>query len=223
MGMIEKVFGTHSERELKRIEPIVDKIEALRDTMAAQDSEELRTFLSSVDLTVVADSDILRAGGIANHYNVKETDNDEFMCEFLKKLVRSRRTVYLLTSTDVQMETLKLGLCSYEEGLRIIGEYSLDTLLEQEHDENYLVNEINVGMPDVIISNISSPQREAFFEANHMKLNADIWLMLKDEVVHQKLTRNPLDKLKEFAVRKVFARQVSKYLNDSDQKQDGQK
>ncbi len=40
MGMFEKVFGTHSERELKRIEPIVDKIEALRDsTMALSDYE----------------------------------------------------------------------------------------------------------------------------------------------------------------------------------------
>ena len=42
MGMIEKVFGTHSERELKRIEPIVDKIESLHDTMAALSDEELK-------------------------------------------------------------------------------------------------------------------------------------------------------------------------------------
>ena len=42
MGMIEKVFGTHSERELKRIEPIVDKIEALHDTMAVMSDEELK-------------------------------------------------------------------------------------------------------------------------------------------------------------------------------------
>ena len=41
-GMIEKVFGTHSERELKRIEPVVDKIEALRDTMVALSDEELK-------------------------------------------------------------------------------------------------------------------------------------------------------------------------------------
>ena len=42
MGMFEKVFGTHSERELKRIEPIVDKIEALRDSMMALSDYELR-------------------------------------------------------------------------------------------------------------------------------------------------------------------------------------
>ena len=33
MSLIEKIFGTHSSRELKRIEPIVDKIEAMRQDM----------------------------------------------------------------------------------------------------------------------------------------------------------------------------------------------
>ena len=42
MGMFEKVFGTHSERELKRIMPIVDKIEAMRDSMMALSDFELK-------------------------------------------------------------------------------------------------------------------------------------------------------------------------------------
>ena len=42
MNVIEKVFGTHSERELKRILPIVDKIESLRDDMMALTEEQLK-------------------------------------------------------------------------------------------------------------------------------------------------------------------------------------
>ena len=42
MNLIEKVFGTHSERELKMIYPIVDKIEALRPTMQAMSDDELK-------------------------------------------------------------------------------------------------------------------------------------------------------------------------------------
>jgi preprotein translocase subunit SecA len=42
MNIVEKIFGTHSERELKRILPLVDKIEALRPTMQALTDEELR-------------------------------------------------------------------------------------------------------------------------------------------------------------------------------------
>ena len=32
MSLFEKVFGTHSDKELKKIYPIVDKIEALDST-----------------------------------------------------------------------------------------------------------------------------------------------------------------------------------------------
>ncbi|MBQ7840263.1 MAG: preprotein translocase subunit SecA [Lachnospiraceae bacterium] len=42
MSLVEKVFGTHSERELRRIEPIVKKIEDLRPTMQALTDEQLR-------------------------------------------------------------------------------------------------------------------------------------------------------------------------------------
>ena len=42
MKVVEKIFGTHSSRELKRIMPLVDKIEALRPTMQALSDEELR-------------------------------------------------------------------------------------------------------------------------------------------------------------------------------------
>ncbi len=42
MGAFTKLFGTHSERELKRITPIVNKIESYRDAMMALTDEELR-------------------------------------------------------------------------------------------------------------------------------------------------------------------------------------
>ncbi len=42
MSFVEKIFGTHSEREIKRIRPIVQKIEDLRPTMQALSDEELR-------------------------------------------------------------------------------------------------------------------------------------------------------------------------------------
>ena len=42
MNLIEKMFGTHSERELKLIYPIVDKIVAMRPEMMALSDEQLR-------------------------------------------------------------------------------------------------------------------------------------------------------------------------------------
>lgn len=42
MKLTEKLFGTHSSRELKRIMPLVDKIEELRPSMQALSDDELR-------------------------------------------------------------------------------------------------------------------------------------------------------------------------------------
>ena len=42
MKLSERIFGTHSQRELKRIEPIVDKVESYRPAMQALSDDELR-------------------------------------------------------------------------------------------------------------------------------------------------------------------------------------
>lgn len=180
----------------------------IRGLMVAENSESLKRFLSQVDLTVAADSDILRAAGMENRLRTREIDRDEFIEEFLKKLMRLDKTVYLLTGTKEQMELLKQGLCSYQNALPIVGDFCLEELTKED---DYLVNEINMKMPDVIISNIPSPKREEFYEANHMKLNASVWLMLKDEVVHPNQKKGFSEKIYTFAMSKVFKRKVTQY------------
>ena len=44
MGLFKKLFGTYSEKEIKKITPIVDKIEALADKFSAMTDEELRGY-----------------------------------------------------------------------------------------------------------------------------------------------------------------------------------
>jgi len=41
-GIVEKIFGTHSQRELKRIEPILQKIESYDEEMQALSDDELK-------------------------------------------------------------------------------------------------------------------------------------------------------------------------------------
>ena len=42
MGLITKLFGTRSEREVKKIEPIIAKIEALAPQYQAMSDTELK-------------------------------------------------------------------------------------------------------------------------------------------------------------------------------------
>ena len=40
MGIITKLFGTHSQREIKLIMPLIKKIENLRESMMALSDEQ---------------------------------------------------------------------------------------------------------------------------------------------------------------------------------------
>ena len=42
MGFLEKLFGTYSEREVKKLQIIADKIEALDESMQKLTDEELK-------------------------------------------------------------------------------------------------------------------------------------------------------------------------------------
>ena len=42
MSLTDKLFGTYSERQIKKIRPIVDKIEALAETYGAMSDAQLR-------------------------------------------------------------------------------------------------------------------------------------------------------------------------------------
>ena len=41
-GLFQKLFGTHSDREIKRIEPVVRKVESLADEYGRKTDAELR-------------------------------------------------------------------------------------------------------------------------------------------------------------------------------------
>ena len=43
MGILEKVFGNYSEKELKKAKPIVDKIEAMEPAMEKLSDEQLQS------------------------------------------------------------------------------------------------------------------------------------------------------------------------------------
>ena len=42
MGLLQKLFGSTSEREIKKLKPIVDKIEALEEPYKKLSDEELK-------------------------------------------------------------------------------------------------------------------------------------------------------------------------------------
>lgn len=148
----------------------------MKGLIEAQDSPEIKEWMSSLDMTVAADADILRAADINYRGRIHDVENQLFISEFLRKVVRQKKTVYLMSQKTASLEKLEKDLLAYEENLSIVGKAALDDL---EQDDDFVVNDMNMKVPDVLISNLESPRQERFTKENQMKMNVRIWLMVR--------------------------------------------
>lgn len=164
----------------------------MKGLIKAQDSPEIKNWMNSLDMTVAADADILHAADINYRSRIHDVENGEFIAEFLKKLVRQRKKVYLLSQTEDHLKKMEEELKSFQEDLLIAGKLAIDEL---EHDDDFIVNDINLKTPAVLISNLESPKRESFWQDNHMKLNVSIWLMIRAD---RELTKKDKGLIRQF-------------------------
>ena len=148
----------------------------MKGLIVAQDSPEIKEWMSGLDMTVTADADILRAADINYRGRIHDVENQLFISEFLKKLVRQKKTVYLMSQNAASLEKLEKELLSCEENLTIVGKAAVDDL---EQDDDFVINDMNMKVPDVLISNLESPKREQFTKENQMKMNVRLWLMVR--------------------------------------------
>ena len=100
-----------------------------KGVMEADENEEVKAFIGKMDLMVCADSDVLRAANVETWNRIREIDENIFMEEFLKKMIRQRKNIYILTQTEEELEQLETHLRSYQENLSIVGKYALEHLV----------------------------------------------------------------------------------------------
>ncbi|MCM1160621.1 MAG: hypothetical protein NC412_05285 [Roseburia sp.] len=184
----------------------------IKGIMTANENETVRAFLEKMDMTIAADTDILRAADAASRNRIREVAGNEFMEEFLKKLARNRKSVCLLTETNAQLLLLKEYVRSYQENLNIAGGFALEEL---QTDEDFLINEINIKEPNVLISLLSDVKRMEFLDASQMKINVNIWLMLKEEMSLSNKHRGIFQKLYQTFMKKLFIQRVNQYNNNT--------
>lgn len=153
---------------------IVSTVETISmDTlMKAKSDEVVKDCIENLDLAIICDKEILKAAGIVSSQRTKETAENEFQKEFLRRAARNKRTVYLLGESGEQIGLLQGFLDEKYEKLKIAGMYALS---DCGGDYDAVINEINIAAPDVIFSVLPTPQQEYFLKEHKEKLNAKIW------------------------------------------------
>ncbi len=180
----------------------------MKGLIKAQDSSEIKEWMSSLDMTVAVDVDILHAADINYRSRIHDVENNVFISEFLKKLVRQRKTVYLMSQTEESLKKLEGDLLSCEEGLRIVGKAVVDDL---EHDDDFVINDMNMKTPWVLISNLESPKREQFLKENNMKMNVRIWMMLRADKDLQTKVKGPIRRICDRLMKRWFQLRLIRY------------
>ncbi len=166
----------------------------------AGSNELQKEWIEKADLTVFGDPTIMRSIKSAEH-RIHEVEEDIFLSEFLKKIVRMNRSVFLLTDTKERLNSLKNELHGYQDNITIVGEYVFDIRTDSFES---LMNEINGATPSVVISRVSYEDQARFMEESRKFLNADIWIGLLDHPAGIKTQKSRFAKLMRTFYRGIF-------------------
>lgn len=180
--------------------------------MEASENEELRTYLSGMDLTIPISAEILSVAGIAGHSRIKEVSEGEFYKKLMKKISDEKRNVFILTEKEETIKAFGDYLKESSPGINIVGEFAFENL---SGDSDMIVNEINSTFPDIVFSRLSSPKQEKFIYENSAKLNAKLWVALKEDFARKEPNKcGKFTALREKIRSSVFRRKVNKFEND---------
>ncbi|MCR5283270.1 MAG: hypothetical protein K6E18_07855 [Lachnospiraceae bacterium] len=175
--------------------------------LEAEDHPKTKEFLEDMSLTIAADPEVLNVAGITQKSRIREIRENEFIRQFLGRIHRENLPVCLLSDHEESLGKLEAGILSFQSRLNIIGRFAL----EGASSEDSLINDINVLAPTIIISDLSYPAREEFYSEHHMKLHAEIWLILKHDMVLDHQSLSLWERIRQFFSRKALKRSVDQY------------
>ena len=169
---LHQIESFSDDNVLRSIESI-----SMQMLMEAEKDEELRNAISSLDLAIVGQKEILEVAGVGTMQRIKETEENDFFYEFLKRLERNHKRLFLLGETEEKNNRIKEKLIEQYPQLSIVGEYALENCIG---DQAAIINEMNAATPDLVLSALPSPTQEHFFWEHKDKINARIWYGVGD-------------------------------------------
>ena len=149
----------------------------------AMENEEYGRMITLADMIIFEDIEVLKALGIATPARSREVEENKYLKEFLRKLVKEQREILLAAENDEQLELLEKELKSLQSNLNIVGRSAADRYLS---DKESFINSVNLLAPEVVLSRMSSSMDlEILYEYSNY-LNASLWMVLPDKLVENK-------------------------------------
>ena len=150
---------------------------------AAEGDAISKDMINSLNLAIIGEKEILQAAGLASMQRVRETEENDFYFEFFKRLERNKKSIFLLGEATQKVEEMKKELLTSFPKLVFAGEYAVEKCVG---NLEAVINEMNAGTPDVIVSILPSPMQEHFLWDHRDKISANIWYGVGNLPFHKK-------------------------------------
>lgn len=164
LGYVEAYLDNN---EFNMIENVTMKM-----LIESETDETVREALSVMNLTVIAEQEIIQAADAATMQRLQETRANNFAYEFFRRIERNHKSIFLLGETEKRLMQVKEELLEEFPKLIFVGESAVENCVG---DLDAVINDMNVTTPNIIISVLPSPMQEHFLMEHKDKMNANIW------------------------------------------------
>lgn len=185
-----------------------------RKLLEASEDEEQQKWWQGLDLTVCEDTEILKAAGRATQTKVKEIEENSFLKEFLKLLVRRQASAFLLEEDGEGLKEMEEELKLIQSNLYVIGRDTMDHYTENMEG---LINAINTMAPRVILSRLPHPESIRLMSEYHQYLNSSVWLSLPETLAN---TKSPglKDRMTDLIYKKLLHKKIHQFAQEQEEK-----
>ncbi|MGN0342304.1 MAG: WecB/TagA/CpsF family glycosyltransferase [Roseburia sp.] len=173
----------------------------------AGSDETVKECIRQLDLAVIGEKEILLAAGISSGQRTGEIVDHVFFRELMKRILRNRKKVFLLTESEADLEQMTQKLKDHYERLEIAGTCSIEGA---QRDTDRVINEINSASADVVFSLLPSPDQEHFLMENKNKLDVKIWYGMS----HDFMPRSRIHSIMELAGKLIHKRKLKSRLHE---------
>ncbi len=176
--------------------------------LEAGENPQQKEWLESMDMLLYGEPTVLDVLGENTRERKNEIKQDAFLHEYIKKIARGKRRVFLILDSQEKADSLEAYLHSLHESVNIIGKYIWN---EEESQADDLVNELNDVSPDIIISKLPNLVQQKLICENRKMINASVWIALLYERVIKKHKVTFGAKLDRLFYMRLFKRKVDRY------------
>lgn len=194
--------------EYMESEPVnIIEMVTVDSVMQMDEVPSLKEAVSGFDVVLAGECTILEAAGITERKCLQETESRIFIKMFLRYLHKHHKRIYLLVESEEEGRITYDYLERYYSGLQMIG---MAKMSAENRADDMIVNAINGGEIDCVLSILSSPLQEEFIVKNRCLLNSRVWFGLGKGMLPVKKDGFGQNRFAQYLMKRILKKEMEK-------------